>query len=69
MKRKLCPRVDESMSYLGLKIHDSLFSEIETLRRVHVQTRSEVVRCLIIEALRARGRVATVAEMTAESAA
>ena len=63
MKRKLCPRIDEPMTYVGFHLPGSLYGEIESLRRLHIQTRAEVVRTLIVEALRARGRIATEHEM------
>lgn len=63
MKRKLCPRRDEPMTYVGFHLPNSVFGKIESLRRNHIQTRAEVVRTLIFEALRARGRFATDQEM------
>lgn len=63
MKRKLCPRITDSMSFVGFKIYDSLLAEVDNVSHVEVTTRSEAVRRLIVEALRARGRVMTAAEM------
>lgn len=68
MKRKLCPRVNEPMTYIGVKIHDSIYVEIERVSRSGAQTRSEVIRGLLMEALRARGRVASAEEMAEASA-
>lgn len=68
MKRKLCPRISEPMSFVGFKIYESILDEIDNVSRVEVTTRSEAVRRLLIEALRARDRVMTVAEMMATAA-
>lgn len=63
MKRKLCPRITETMSFVGFKIPQSMLREIDIIGHTTVTTRSEAVRQLLLEALRSRGRVASVAEM------
>ena len=63
MKRKLCPRMTETMSFVGFKVPISILLEIDSVGRADVTTRSEVMRRLLLEALRSRGRVASAAEM------
>ena len=63
MKRKLCPRITESMTLIGFKSPDSMRDTIDSIGRAEMRTRSEVVRSLLIEALRARGRIASADEM------
>lgn len=68
MKRKLYPRSDESMSTLCVKTQDSILDIIDDIKRAEVRTKSEVTRTLLVEALRARGLIASADEM-AEAAA
>ena len=67
-KRKLVPRMEEPFVIVSLRMPEAILAYVDRTAGKQLRSRSDILRTLIVDALRHQGIVQTIAEMDAAEA-